>query len=288
MTPFRTCHPGFRSASVVELVCVTRIRVLDRDITPIKCVCVKGENARTHFARPHATPGMSAARTAATAGPALNARRTSARQQMVFTRALITFMRRATDACNVVIYWVQRPMRKLVNIWSQESTVFYVCFGTVFGSWLPYVLYPYTQDALDPDMRQKKEEERIRVNLQKGADPLPTMMDKTNLRGQHVALYVTDDTTIKLSIDSDWRSMERFRQGRQEELDAQMRREQEWIRLEEEHRKAQFGVFAHNERFAHIDRYRTGRPNVAWAPSDPKQTPMPGIVPGQRMFPEDK
>lgn len=227
---------------------------------------------------------FSLAAATANAGPALKARRSSARQQMLFTKAVIAGMRKACDWMNVVIYFIQKPFRKLVNIWTQEAAVFYVIFGSLMGGWVPYVMYPYLQEILDPDLRQKKEEERIRVNLQKGNDPLPFMKDKNNVRGQAISTYVTDETAVKLNIDGDMQSMERYRQNRQTELDAVQRREEEWIRLEKEHRQSMFGVFAHLERFGHIDRYRGGRPEQAWHPSDPKGPSLP-LIPKDREIP---
>jgi len=222
--------------------------------------------------------------TAGGAGPALKARRSSARQQMIFTKALIALMRKACDATNVLIYFIQKPFRRMVNMWTQEAAIFYVIWGSLMGAWVPYWLYPYLQEMLDPDLRQKKEEERIRVNLQKGEDPLPFMRDKNNVRGQSLSVYVTDETAVKLNIDGDTQSMERFRQTRQNDLDAMKRREEEWIRLEQEHRQSQFGVFAHLDRFGHIDRYRGGRPEQAWSENDPKTIQLP-LIPKDREIP---
>lgn len=227
---------------------------------------------------------FAAAAAAAGPGPALKARRSSARQQMLFTKGVIAVMRKVCDWANIVIYFIQKPFRRLVNIWTQEAAVFYVIFGSLMGGWVPYVLYPYFQEILDPDLRQKKEEERIRVNLQKGNDPLPFMKDKDNVRGQAISTYVTDETAVKLNIEGDMQSMERFRQTRQNDLDALQRREEEWIRLDQEHRKSQFGVFTHLERFGHIDRYRGGSPTVPWTPKDPKGPSLP-LIPKDRQIP---
>lgn len=234
----------------------------------------------------NAATAAAAATAQPTTGAALKTRRSSARHQMLFTKAFIAFMRKACDYLNVVIYFIQKPFRKFVNVWTQEAAVFYVIFGSLMGGWLPYVLYPYLQEILDPDLRQKKEEERIRVNLQKGNDPLPFMRDKDNIRGQAISTYVTDETSIRLNIDGDMQSMERYRESRQSDLDATRRREEEWIRLETEHRKGQFGVFAHLDRFGHMDRYRGGRTfnGPAWSPNDPKGPQLP-LIPKDREIP---
>ena len=193
-----------------------------------------------------------------------------ARQQMLVTRIVIVFARVVVDITNYFIYLFQKPFRKAIGAWTQDSTLFYVIYGTFLGLYMPYLVYPYLQELIDPDMRQKKEEERVRVNLQKGDDPLPHVRDKDNLRGAERPLYVTDDTAVKLSVDGDWRSMERFRAGREEELRAQQRRADAWIRLEEEHREKQFGFQKQMDRVIHIDQPRRGVPTIPWSPQDRK------------------
>lgn len=210
---------------------------------------------------------------------ALNARRESARQQMMFTGVFVLVLRKMINFVNFWIYLIQYPFRKWVAASTQDSNVFYIVFGSFMGVAIPYILYPYFQEVLDPDPRQKKEEDRVRQNLQRGEDPLPFFRDKANVRGQPMPVQVTDDSAVKLNIAPEWLSMDRFRQGRADDLAVQRRRHEEWIRLQEEHRKGQFGVFAHMDKWSHIDRYR--KPITAaeaWSPLDPKGPKS--IIPG--------
>ncbi|KAG8347082.1 hypothetical protein TRVL_02100 [Trypanosoma vivax] len=106
--------------------------------------------------------------------------------KMRFTTRSVDVMRRFCDHCNGVIASFAGPMRRVGRRIGQESPWVVVIFASSLITVFPLILYPRLKPYLADDTRYRKEEERVRLCLQKGIDPYPYMRHKDYVFGNVV------------------------------------------------------------------------------------------------------
>lgn len=162
------------------------------------------------------------------------------RMKLRATTTAVGYMRRLCDGCNVVIGAVASPFRKIGRRVSQEAPWVNFILGSTFVVIIPLSAYPYLRPILRGNDRYAREEERVRLCLQKGIDPYPYLKHKEFLRGNNIPLYSDDQKLVPFEAVFEHKSIIDFHKKKEEirrqtggDLDASV---EQLMRLREEHK----------------------------------------------------
>ncbi|KEG14260.1 hypothetical protein DQ04_00551120 [Trypanosoma grayi] len=131
------------------------------------------------------------------------------------TTYTVDVMRRFCDGCNTVIAIAADPLRRLGHRIAQESPWVVVMFVSSGIAVFPLILYPVLKPYLMNDTRWIKEEERVRLCLQKGIDPYPYMRHKDYVFGNVVPATQSEEEA-PLSASWEHRAMLDFQRAKEE------------------------------------------------------------------------
>lgn len=95
--------------------------------------------------------------------------------RMRFTTHSVNVMRSLVDACCVVINKMWTPFGRFGSWINNEAPWLQLCLMSWSCMIFPAIVIKYIEPTLDKDVRMREERERIRMCLQKGIDPFPSM-----------------------------------------------------------------------------------------------------------------
>nr|CCC89973.1 unnamed protein product [Trypanosoma congolense IL3000] len=137
------------------------------------------------------------------------------RFKMRLTTRTVDVMRTFCDRCNNVIAGFVGPVSRLGKRIGQESPWVVVLFVSSGITVFPLIFYPVLKPYLMDDQRYKKEEERVRLCLQKGIDPYPYMRHKDYVFGNVVPATQSEEEA-PLTASWEHQAMLHFQKAKEE------------------------------------------------------------------------
>ncbi|RNF27241.1 uncharacterized protein Tco025E_00549 [Trypanosoma conorhini] len=130
------------------------------------------------------------------------------------TTYTVDVVRRFCDGCNAVLSAVGAPLASLGHRIGQESPWVVILFASSGISVFPLLLYPVLKPYLMNDIRWQKEEERVRLCLQKGIDPYPYLRHKDYVFGNVVPATQSEEE-VPLEVSWEHQAMEEFQRAKE-------------------------------------------------------------------------
>jgi hypothetical protein len=134
------------------------------------------------------------------------------KMQLRVTRKTVDFMRGSIDTVNSTIGFVTGPLFNYVNRITHDAPWIIILFTAMSFSSCPLIVYPYVKVWLLDDERARREVERVRLCLQKGIDPFPTIQHKDFVYGNVVPAFQTDTSHAPLESSWEHSAIVRYRQ----------------------------------------------------------------------------
>lgn len=135
--------------------------------------------------------------------------------KMRLTTRSVDIMRAFCDGCNRAMARMSDPVRRLGRRIGEESPWVVVLFVSSGITVFPLVFYPLLKPYLMDDPRYMKEEERVRLCLQKGIDPYPYMRHKDYVFG-NVAPATQTEEEVPLSASWEHQAVLNFQRAKEE------------------------------------------------------------------------
>lgn len=132
--------------------------------------------------------------------------------QLRITRKTVDFMRKSVDKVNSGISFVTGPLFVYVRRVTNDAPWLIVLGSTMMFSCCPLIIYPWVKKWLLSDPRQAREIERVRLCLQKGIDPFPTIQHKDFVYGNVVPAFQTDVSHAPKESSWEHQAMIRYRE----------------------------------------------------------------------------
>lgn len=138
--------------------------------------------------------------------------------QLKFTRSTVNVMRSSVDKVNQAIFYVTGPFAQWFNKISRDAPWMIAVGATGVFMCCPLLVYPWVKPYLLSDERVSREAERVRLCLQKGIDPFPTIQHKDFVYGNLVPALQTK--TEHAPKESSWehRALLRYREEKEKLL----------------------------------------------------------------------
>ncbi|KAH9577307.1 hypothetical protein LSM04_002248 [Trypanosoma melophagium] len=130
------------------------------------------------------------------------------------TTYTVNVLRRFCDNFNIAVASVADPLRRVGHRIGEESPWVVVLFASMGVSLLPLLLYPTLRPLLVADPRRDREEERVRLCLQKGIDPYPYMRHKDYVFG-NTAPATQSEEEVPLSAAWEHQAMLEFQRAKE-------------------------------------------------------------------------
>lgn len=138
-------------------------------------------------------------------------------------RATQTVVGRARDFCdgaNIVLATFMLPFQRLGNRINAEAPWVVFVAACTLSMVIPLMAYPWVKPYITHDARAEREEERVRLCVQKGIDPYPYMSHKDSMHGNNIPAFGREREYPK-SAAWEYELMEEYLQ-RKDELRAEV------------------------------------------------------------------
>ncbi|CUI15565.1 transmembrane protein, putative [Bodo saltans] len=137
------------------------------------------------------------------------------KMQLRATRKTVDFMRGSIDKVNSAVSFATGPLFNYVRRITHDAP-WIIIMGTAFVfSSCPLVVYPWIKTWLLDDERARREVERVRLCLQKGMDPFPTIQHKDFVYGNVAPAFQTDVSHAPLESSWEHSAMVRYRKEKE-------------------------------------------------------------------------
>ncbi|ESL09658.1 hypothetical protein TRSC58_02619 [Trypanosoma rangeli SC58] len=130
------------------------------------------------------------------------------------TTYAVDVMRRFCNRCNTVLSTVGAPFASIGQRIGQESPWVVIIFVSSGISVFPLLLYPVLKPYLMNDVRWQKEEERVRLCLQKGVDPYPYLRHKDYVFGNVVPATQSGEE-VPVEVAWEHQAVEEFQRAKE-------------------------------------------------------------------------
>lgn len=131
------------------------------------------------------------------------------RLKMRFTRSAVDHVRVVVDSANHAIGTLTGPFHEFVSRMSNDAPWIFFVLASGFFMACPLIAYPWIKRWLLADPRDERERERVRLCLQKGIDPFPTIQHKDYVYGNLApSMQSSSDTS---PVEASWEAQAMFR-----------------------------------------------------------------------------
>lgn len=132
------------------------------------------------------------------------------RVKMRFTRAAVDHVRVVVDSANSAIGTITGPFNEFVGKMTNDAP--WLAFVLASGAFMacPLLAYPWIKRWLLADPREARERERVRLCLQKGIDPFPTIQHKDYTFGNLAPSMQSNSDSSPVEASWEYQAMQRY------------------------------------------------------------------------------